>query len=457
MSRPKKQKDSKTVVPTCRISYRYRAYPTNLQEFRMENWLYSLRPLYNSAIFDRKKSFRAAGKGMTYTEQQNALPKKRKADPALRMIHSQVCQDCLQRVDKAYDKFFSDIKRKKAGEKLKVGYPRMKKFDKYTSFTFPQVWVTSKDKKTGTARLTEAIKLRCDADSRFATIILPGIGPLKIRLHRSLDWKNAKTVTVKKTAAGNWYVSISVEQGLSPVLKDNGKQTGVDVGLINHVATSDEHYRKHPKYLRQSEQLLKKQQRSLSKKKKGSVAYEEERLQLAKTHEHVANQRRDFLHKLSLWLVMTYSYIAFEKLNIPGMVQNQHLAKAILDAGWGNLIRFTAYKSVMLRGNEVVRVNPAYSSQDCSVCGFRVPKTLSERMHVCPNCKTVKDRDHNASNVIELRAFGTNTVGAGTAPIRQAVMSANACGDGTSAALAVAVSPVVDARKPRLKQYLSRG
>ena len=114
----------------------------------MENWLYGLRALYNGAVSERKEAYRAAGKGLTYTDQQNVLPKKRKVDPLLRMIHSQVCQDCLQRVDKAYDKFFGDIFRKKSGEKVKVGYPRMKKFDKYTSFTFPQVWMSSKGKKT---------------------------------------------------------------------------------------------------------------------------------------------------------------------------------------------------------------------------------------------------------------------------------------------------------------------
>jgi putative transposase len=154
---------------------------------------------------------------------------------------------------------------------------------------------------------------------------------------------------------------------------------------------------------------------------------------------------------------MSYAYIAFEDLNIAGMVRNPHLAKAILDAGWGNLIRDTAYKSVMLRGNDVVRVNPSYSSQDCSVCGTRVPKTLADRMHDCPNCHASLDRDHNAANVLELRAFGSNTVGAGTAPNRQAVMPANACGDGTAAAPAFAVSSVVEAEAPTESASISRG
>jgi len=127
---------------------------------------------------------------------------------------------------------------------------------------------------------------------------------------------------------------------------------------------------------------------------------------LARTHEHRANQRQDFLHKVSLWLVISHAYIAFEKLHIPGMVKTHHLAKAILDSGWGTLIRFVTYKSVMLRGNRTVTVNPAYTRQDCSGCGYRVPKTLSERVHKCPQCGLELCRDTNAARTIEQEAFG---------------------------------------------------
>lgn len=450
MSRPKK-KSKQQSDDTYRLAYRYRAYPTDLQEYQMENWFFVLHGLYNGAVLERKESYKTTGKGVTYSAQQDALPDLKKADPALRLIHSQVLQNCLQRVDKAYQKFFDDIKRKKAGEKVRIGYPRMKKLEKYSSFTFPQVWVSSKD-----GRITEAVKLRCDADSRFARLILPGIGALKIRLHRNVPWKDAKTVTIKRTSSGAWYASIAVEQPLEPKLTSKGKQTGIDLGLIHEVATSDENYRDYPKYLKKSEAKLKKTQRALSKKQKGSANKEKARLKLAQAHDHVANQRKDFLHKLSLWLVLNYAFIAFENLNITGMVKNHHLAKAILDAGWGNLVRYTSYKSVMLRGNSVVRVNPAYTTQDCSVCGFRVPKTLAERLHVCPNCGAIMDRDHNAANMVEFRAFGTNTVGAGTAPNRGR-RDPNACGDGTATAPASAVSPVVDAEAPTESASVSRG
>jgi putative transposase len=470
MARPKKK--SKAEAGTLiQISCKYLAYPTDLQIYLMENWMGSLCHLSNASIAERKDAYRSTGKGLTYTDQQNALPSKRKANPALRMVHSQVCQDCLQRVDKAYQKFFDDIKKKKSGQKVNVGYPRFKKIDKYKSFTFPQVWMSVKDKKTGNEKRLEIVKFRPVTPSidtgrvKFAHITLPGIGTLKIRLHRTINWDNAKTVTVKRIPSGDWYVSISVEMPLEPTLANNGRKTGVDVGLKKHAATSDGNYREHPKFLRHSEDKLKKQQRSLSKKKKGSSNYHKQKKVLAKTHEHIGSQREDFLHKLSLWLVITYAYIAFEKLNIPGMVKNPYFAQSILDAGWGTLIRFVTYKSVMLRGNGAVRVNPAYTTQDCSNCGCRVPKTLADRVHTCPQCGLVLCRDTNASRNIEHLAFdkgptnpgAVSTVGTECPELVPISSEQTPVETGASAASAVAVSPVVEARKPRLNPYLSRG
>jgi len=468
MSRPRKRTKTET-GPLIQVAHKYLAYPTDLQIYRMENWMGSLCHLSNASIAERKEAYHVNGKGLTYTDQQNALPSKRKSDPALRMVHSQVCQDCLQRVDKAYQKFFDDIKKKKSGQKIAVGYPRFKKIDKYKSFTFPQVWMSTKDKGTGSEKRVQIVKFRTidplggTGRVKFAYITLPGIGTLKVRLHRPLDWNSAKTVTVKRVASGGWYVSISVEMPLKPTFSDNGTKTGVDVGLKKQVATSDGSYRDHPQFLRQSEDKLKKDQRSLSKKRKGSLNYHKQKKVLARMHEQIASQRDDFLHKLSLWLVATYSFIAFENLNIPGMVKNPHLAKSILDAGWGTLIRFVTYKSVMLRGNSTVKVNPAYTTQDCSHCGCRVPKTLADRVHKCPRCGLVLCRDTNAARNIERLAFGKelanseSTVGTVYPELVPVSPEQTPVETGASAALAVAVSPVVEARKPRLKSYLSRG
>ena len=423
--RPQKKPKSNT-GNLIQKAHKYLADPTDLQEYRMENWFGSLCHLGNTSIAERKDAYRMTGKGLTYTDQQNALPAKKKQDPALRMVHSQGTQDCLQRVDKAFQKFFHDVKDKKAGKKVKVGYPRFKRLDQYKSFTFPQVWMTVNDKKTGTTKRLEVVKFRTVAPPKpggkvkFAYLGLPGIGNLKIRLHRPIDWDNAKTVTVKRSPSGKWSVSITVELPMEPTMADNGKKSGVDLGLRKHVALSDDSYVEYPKFLKQSADKLKHQQRDLSKMKKGSINYNNQKVALAETHEHIANQRQDFLHKLSLLLVVTYAYIAFEKLNIPGMVKNHNLAKAILDSGWGTLIQFVTYKSVMLRGNSTVTVNPAYTTQDCSRCGYRVPKTLSERVHKCPQCGLILCRDTNAARNVEQKAFGevadyaepsTNTVG----------------------------------------------
>src|SRR5271169_7245068 len=140
-----KKKPIHTIKDVVQIAYRYLAYPTDLQVLSMDNGMGSLCHLSNEAIQERKEAYKATGKGLTYREQQNALPKKRKLDPALRMVHSQVSQDALRRVDKAFQKFFDDVRRKKSGQKVSVGYPRFRRVDRYRSFTFPQVWMAVKE------------------------------------------------------------------------------------------------------------------------------------------------------------------------------------------------------------------------------------------------------------------------------------------------------------------------
>src|SRR5208283_4946292 len=206
-----KKKPIHTTKDVVQIAYRYLAYPTDLQVLSMENWMGSLCHLNNEAIEERKDAYKATGKGLTYREQQNALPKKRKLDPALRMVHSQVSQDALRRVDKAFEKFFDDILRKKSGQKVKMCYPRFKRADRYKSFTFPQVWMAVKDKRLEVVKFRPVTPTTPGGKAKVAYIHLPVIGALKIRLHRSLDRDNAKTVTVKRVSSGAWYVSVAVE------------------------------------------------------------------------------------------------------------------------------------------------------------------------------------------------------------------------------------------------------
>jgi IS605 OrfB family transposase len=307
------------------LTYRYRAYLTDLQQYRAENWLYILCNFYNQALEERKIYYKDNKKTLSYTEQQNKLPLLKKTNPELRLIHSQVLQDCLRRVDKAYQKFFDDLRRKKNGEKIKVGYPKRKKLSRYNSFTFPQVWMNSKKQQVQVVKINPV-------NHKFACITLPGFGKVKIRYHRALDVTKAKTVTLKRERSDKWFICITVEKDTTTILPDNGN-----------------------------------------------------------------------LHKLALWLVLNYSLIFLEKLNIKGMVKNHNLAKAIHDAGWGKLVQYVTYKSVMLRGILPVFVNPNGTSKLCSKCGSYVDKTLADRVHVCPNCGLEIDRDVNAAlNILKV-------------------------------------------------------
>jgi len=367
------------------LTYRFRAYPSALLEYRMENWLYILCTLYNYALEERKRAWKKEKKSITYTHQQNSLPELKEKDPSLKFVHSQVLQDCLRRVDNAFQKFF----RKEAK------YPKKKKLSKYRSFTFPQVWMKQKGK------LVEVIKLE-KKNSRFAYLYFPKLGKLKIRLHRKIDWSKAKTVTVKREPPGEWYVCVTVEAELDEVLREaQEKAVGIDLGVKNLATTSEGEFIEHPRFLQRLEKKLKREQKKLSRKEKGSNNWEKQRKRVAKIHERIKNARRDLLHKLSRHLVNNYAHISFEDLDIKRLVQNNNLAKLILDAGWGTLITFVTYKAVMA-GARVVRVDPSYTTQDCSVCGFRVPKTLAERLHECPECGAVMDRDYNASvNILQ--------------------------------------------------------
>ena len=388
------------------LTYKFRAYPSTLLEYRMENWLYILCTLYNHALEERKRAWKEEKKTITYSHQQNNLPELKKEDPSLNLVHSQVLQDCLRRVDNAFQKFF----RKEAS------YPKKKKLSRYRSFTFPQVGIKQK------GRLIEVIKL--EKNNKFAYLHLPKLGKLKIRLHREIDWKKAKTVTVKREPSGKWYVCITVEVELEQILKEaQEKAVGIDLGVKRLATTSEGEFIEHPKFLQRLENRLKREQKKLSRKEKGSLSWEKQRKKVAKIHEKIRNARRDFLHKLSRYLVERYDYISFEDLDIKGLVQDSDLAKLILDAGWGTLITFVTYKAVMA-GARVVRVDPSYTTQECSVCGFRVPKTLAERLHECPECGAIMDRDYNASVNILKKGLTHLTGG------RVGATPTHACGEG---------------------------
>jgi putative transposase len=353
-------------------TYKYRLYPTRKQTEKLDWTLETCRILYNSCLVDRNRHYKETGKGLSRIDQQKILVRDKKNIEYLMNIHSQVLQDVLFRVEKAYKAFFRRLKEKNG----KAGYPRFKNIDRYDSITYTQSGFEIIDGK----------------------LKLSKVGHIKLKQHRNINGA-IKTCNIKKEA-DKWYVCFSVEY--EPVRKPvPHKQIGIDVGIKSFAVLSNGEEVDNPKYLVKSEEKLIKKQKRLSSKKKGSNNRKKAKISVARAHKKVSNQRKDFQHKESRKIVDNYGVVAVEDLQIKNMIKNHNLAKSINDAGWGQFLSFLTYKAEEA-GCYVERVSPRNTSKTCSVCGYiHKEMTLSVRDWVCPVCNTVHDRDINASiNII---------------------------------------------------------
>ena len=357
-------------------SYKYRLYPNRTQETVLISTLETCRRLYNDALAERRDTWKDEQRCVTYREQQDTLPGNK--NEYQQQVHSQVLQDVLRRLRKAFDAFFRRVKNSET-----PGYPRFKGKGRYESFTYPQSGFS----------LSE--------DGRHIT--LSKIGTIRIKLHRPLEGR-VKTCTVKRDV-DQWYAVFSCEVEAGPRMNTN-PSVGIDVGLEKFATLSDSTAIENPRFLRKSERKIKRAQRLVSRRKKGSNRRRKAKSVLARTHRRVRNQRRDFAHKLSRQLADSYSTITFERLNIMNMVKNHHLAKSIVDASWNQLIQYTTYKAEEA-GGKVLLVDPKNTSQMCSRCGMLVKKDLSVRVHSCWNCGLTIDRDLNAAiNILDRSGWG---------------------------------------------------
>lgn len=238
-------------------------------------------------------------------------------------------------------------------------------------------------------------------DYAGSKLTLSKIGSIRIFKHREVEGK-IKTSTIKKDNLGHWYaILISEVEDVSPI--EPKTAIGVDVGLKSLVALSGGETVEYPRYYVMAEKKLSVAQRNLSRKKKGSANRRKAKAKVAKISQDVQHHRDEFLHQLSKMLVDSADLIVFECLNISGMLKNHHLAKHIQDHAWGKLIQFTQSKAAKA-GKVVELVDARYTSQKCSQCSIMVPKTLAERVHICPNCGLEMDRDINAS--LNIRTLG---------------------------------------------------
>ena len=358
-----------------RKTFTYQLRPTPKQERDLERVLVLCRKLYNIALEQRITAYQHCGVTISGSQQDAELKDIRAAFPAYAAIHSHVLQDVLARLEKAYHAFFCRVQR---GEK--AGFPRFKGRNRFHSFTF-------KEYGNG-ARL----------DNGF--LVLAKIGRVRVHWSRPLEG-TPKTVTITHEADG-WYMAISCADVRIQPLPATGEETGIDLGLESFATLADGTMLHTPRCYRRAERRLKTAQRRVARRKQGSTRRKKAVKLLAKAHQKVKHQRRDYQHKAALHLVHDYDVIYHEELQVANMVQNHHLAKSIADAGWRGFLTILSHKAACA-GRKVMAVNPAYTSQICSGCGVVVTKGLSVRWHLCPECGTSLHRDHNAArNILRL-------------------------------------------------------
>jgi putative transposase len=363
-----------------RKSFQYRIYPTKKQERMLLHTLEQCRRLYNHLLEERKDSWELHKKGLSLYEQQSTFPVLKERVPELNEVHSQVLQNVAVRIDLAFKAFFRRVKRGEA-----PGYPRFRGYGRYDSFTYPQTGFRLNDN----------------------SVSLSKIGKVWAVVQRPLEGK-VKTCTVRKTATGKWYCSFSCEVEPS-VLSENDSSIGIDAGLESFLALSNGEKIDNPRFFKQEQTTLARAQRKLSKHQQGIRRRRKCRKIVARIHERIANKRKDFAHKVSRQLISTYGHISIEDLSINGMQKQNFrcINRSIADVAWRNFFDMLCYKAEYA-GRIVVKVNPAYTSQTCSHCGYRQKIPLSTRTFECPCCGLSRDRDVNAA--INIQSLGLQTL-----------------------------------------------
>lgn len=353
-------------------TYKYKLKPTKAQRVIFEQWLGACRYVYNVGMEIKNTTYKKTGKGIGKYDLMKQLTQAKADVRWLNDVHSQVLQQVLDRLDKTYQNFFKG-----------AGYPKFARKEKYNSFTF----------KAGVKILPNTYCLN-----------LPKIG--KVKFFKDRINIEPKIATIIKEN-GSWYISVTgyVEK---VIYKETDKKIGIDVGIKTFAVTSDGETFESPKALRKNELRLKKLQKEISKKKKGSNNRKKAISTLRKLHSKVSNTRKDFAHKVSTKLVRENQSISVEKLNVKGMVKNHKLAKSINDASWTMFKTMLKYKSEY-HNREFIEVAARNTSKMCSCCGnLNDDLKLSIREWTCALCGTKHDRDLNASINIRNKGFGLN-------------------------------------------------
>ena len=377
--------------------YKYRLYPTKEQEVLLSKHFGSARWVYNYALNKKIVAYQTNKESLSrFTIQKDLVTLKKSEDTKwLKEVNSQTLQASLENLDKAFTKFFRD----------KKGFPKFKsKHNNHQSFSVPQ---------------------NGKINFETSTISLPKFKkPIKCKIHRIFNGKT-KTLTISKTPTGKYFVSVLVE--VDEVQKTNkpiceNQAVGVDLGIKTFATLSNGVEIENPKHLKRSLEKLKALQRKVSKKQRGSSNRKKAVKRLAILHERVANQRLDFLHKTTHYLVSNYDTICLETLRASNMIKNHKLAQALSDISIGKFNEILEYKSEW-NGVNILRIGQFEpSSKMCSCGAINKDLKLSDRVWTCKSCGVKHHRDYLAATNIKRFAFINlkNTAG---------IVGINACGD----------------------------
>jgi len=355
-------------VPTILKAYKYRVYPDKVQAEFLDRNFGAVRFLWNQFV----SSFNSYNVGPVLPENEKILKDRH-------LWMHDVISYALQQKRMDWFEFKKQFFNKK--RKAKLGRPSYKKRGvSNDSFRLPGA----------------CIGFNKAVDFEAGTIKLPKMTPLKVVYDREFGGQ-LRSVTLSKNKCNQYFVSILVEETIE-VKQNTGRSIGIDLGLKHLCILSNGMKIDNPRWFRETQTKLKRAQQHLSRKTKGSNRREKQRLKVAKLHLKVANQRKDFQHNFSSWLVENFDTIITEDLNVKGMVKNRRLAKSISDASWSSLVGMISYKSNWY-GRSFHKIDRWYpSSKTCSSCGHKeTDMGLHIRDWKCTNCGVEHDRDLNAA------------------------------------------------------------